>query len=331
MPVARSLQRGLPLLILALLLLIAPAAFGQAGETLPHKQSWWLHKDVSSNGHKIDLLFDIILWMTLIVGVAVFIVLGWFLWKYRYNPNRTARYIHGNSRVEIVWTLVPALLMALTAAISQSIWAEIKNPPVGTEPGNWPTDVLMVEKVKAGEVVLVEVVAQQFNWTFHYPGVDGKLGPRKIELVKKGTLEEGIGLDREHPDGKDDYCTGMLVLPVNKKVYIRLVSVDVLHSFFLPNFRIKQDAVPGLMGKVWLEATKTSAEVIGKVSEVDAFGPQKQFFDRAKPFDIVCAELCGGQHYAMKGPLFVVTQEQFDRYTAAQAKAVKAAGGDEEY
>ena len=342
MPVARFLQRGLPLLILALLLLGAPAAIAQVGlpEEIGHRQSWWLHKDVSTIGHEIDLLFDIILWMTLIVGVAVFAVLGYFLVKYRYNPNRTALYIHGNSRLELVWTLIPALLMALTAAISQSTWGKIKNPPEGDKEGNWPTETiaagkersLMTEKVLAGEVVLVEVVAQQFNWTFHYPGKDGKLGPRRIDLVKKGTLEEGIGLDRSHPDGKDDYCTGMLVLPVNKKVYIHLSSVDVLHSFYLPNFRIKQDAVPGLNGKVWLEATKTSAEVIGRVSEVDAFGPQKQFFDRAKPFDIVCAELCGGQHYGMRGPLFVVTQEQFNRYIAAQEAAIKAAGGgDEEY
>jgi cytochrome c oxidase subunit 2 len=337
LPVARFAQRGLVLLAFFVTSLLAGGASAQSsgGETMPLRPNWWLHKDVSTVGHEIDFLFDIILWMTLIVGVAVFIVLGAFLVLYRFNPNRHARYIHGNHRLEIVWTLIPALLMALTAAISQSTWAKIKNPPIGTEEGNWPTDALMMEKSKSGDVVFIEVVAQQFNWTFHYPGADGKLGPRRLDLIKKGTLEEGIGLDRSHPDAKDDYCTGMLVLPVNKKVYIHLTSVDVLHSFFLPNFRIKQDAVPGLRGKVWLEATKTSAEVMGKVAVDDAFGEQKKYFDFARPFDIVCAELCGGQHYGMRGPLFVVTQEQYNRYTAdqqaKQAKANAASGGGEEY
>ena len=328
MPVARFAQRCLALLPVLFWLLFASTTLAQStgGETLGEKPTWWLHKDVSTYGHEIDFLFDIILWMTLIVGVLVFIVLGWFLVKYRFNPNHTATYLHGNARLEVVWTLIPALLMALTAAISQSTWAKIKNP------ADWPaTDEQMIAEIKSGKAVMVGVIAQQFNWTFHYPGKDGKLGPRKLELVKKGTLEEGIGLDRSHPDAKDDFCTGGLVVPVNKKIYIYLTSVDVLHSFYLPNFRVKQDAVPGLKGKVWFEATRTSADVIGKVSVNDATRDQEKFFGLSKPFDIVCAELCGGQHYAMKGPMFVVTQEQFDRYIAAQEAAVAPAGAADEY
>lgn len=328
MPVARFARRCFAPLFIFFFALLGTSAFAQStgGETLGEKPTWWLHKDISTYGHEIDFLFDIILWMTLIVGVLVFIVLGWFLVKYRFNPNRTATYLHGNARLEIVWTLIPALLMALTAAISQSTWAKIKNP------ADWPaTDEQMIAEIKSGKAVMVGVIAQQFNWTFHYPGKDGKLGPRKLELVKKGTLEEGIGLDRSHPDAKDDFCTGGLVVPVNKKIYIYLTSVDVLHSFYLPNFRVKQDAVPGLKGKVWFEATRTSADVIGKVSVNDATRDQEKFFGLSKPFDIVCAELCGGQHYAMKGPLFVVTQEQFDRYVAAQEAAVAPAGAAEEY
>lgn len=328
MPVARFARRCFAPLFIFFFALLGTSAFAQStgGETLGEKPTWWLHKDISTYGHEIDFLFDIILWMTLIVGVLVFIVLGWFLVKYRFNPNRTATYLHGNARLEIVWTLIPALLMALTAAISQSTWAKIKNP------ADWPaTDEQMIAEIKSGKAVMVGVIAQQFNWTFHYPGKDGKLGPRKLELVKKGTLEEGIGLDRSHPDAKDDFCTGGLVVPVNKKIYIYLASVDVLHSFYLPNFRVKQDAVPGLKGKVWFEATRTSADVIGKVSVNDATRDQEKFFGLSKPFDIVCAELCGGQHYAMKGPLFVVTQEQFDRYVAAQEAAVAPAGAAEEY
>lgn len=326
---ARFAQRSLiGLLALLPVLFTQPvAAQSTGGETLGDKPTPWLPSDVSTYGHEIDFLFDIILWMTLIVGVAVFVVLGIFLVQYRYKSDRTARYIHGNARLEIVWTLIPALLMALTAAISQSTWAKIKNP------SDWPaTQQTMEEEIKSGKAVLVEVTAQQFNWTFRYPGKDLKFGPRKVELIKKGTLEDGIGLDRTHADSKDDIVTGAMVVPVNTKVYIHLVSVDVLHSFFLPNFRVKQDAVPGLHGKVWLQATRTSADVIGKVTADNATRDQSRYFGLSKPFDIVCAELCGGQHYAMKGSLYVVTREQYDQFIAAQEEALKAAtGGADEY
>ncbi len=322
---ARFAQRILiGLLALWPVLFTRPAAAQSTaeGETLGDKPTSWLHSDVSTYGHEIDFLFDIILWMTLIVGVAVFIVLGIFLVQYRYKPERTARYIHGNARLEIVWTLVPALLMALTAAISQSTWAKIKNP------ADWPaTQQAMEEEIRSGKAILVEVTAQQFNWTFRYPGKDLTFGPRKVELIKKGTLEDGIGLDRTHADSKDDIVTGALVVPVNTKVYIHLVSVDVLHSFFLPNFRVKQDAVPGLQGRVWFQATRTSADVIGKVTSDNATRDQSRHFGLSKPFDIVCAELCGGQHYAMKGSMYVVTREQYDQFMAAQEEALKAASG----
>ncbi len=340
MPVARFVQRSLAVLFFLAPILLASVGLAQSSdaETIGDRPTWWLHPDVSTNGHEIDYLFYIIFWMTVIVGILVFIVLGVFLVQYRYNPNRHARYIHGNARLEIVWTLVPALLMALTAAISQSTWAKIKNPPVGPNDGDWPTPALMVEKVTSGDVVHVQVVARQFNWLVHYPGPDGKLGPRKLDLIKQGTNEDAIGLDRSHPDADDDVVLSALVVPVGKRIFIDLVSVDVLHSFYLPNFRIKQDAVPGLRGKVWFQATRTSAEVIGKVSDDFSTGEQRDYFGRSKPFEIVCAELCGAQHWSMAGYMYVLTQDQYDRYITAQYEARKqiieeaakgAAGGDD--
>jgi cytochrome c oxidase subunit II len=95
--------------------------------------------------------------------------------------------------------------------------------------------------------------------------------------------------------------------------------VDVIHSFYLPNFRVKQDAVPGLNGQVWLEASKTSAQVMG--TEADG---------SPKPFDIVCAELCGAQHYAMRGQLFVVSQEDFEEFLRVEASYLTF-GDDDDY
>ena len=281
------------------------------------KSTWWLPESVSTFGADADRLFNVILWMTLVVGFAVFVVLAWFLYKYRHNPNRTATFIHGNVKLEIVWTLIPALLMALTAAISQATWAKIKVP------ADWSADEgELAKKVQAGDVVYVEVVAQQFNWVVHYPGKDGKLGPRRPELIdsKAGNAASEIGLDRNDPASKDDIIIRKLVVPVNKKVFIRLSSVDVLHSFFLPNFRVKQDAVPGINGKVWFEATKLSRDFVGQASADNATGDQSRYFSFAKPYDIVCAELCGVGHSAMRGELYVVTEEEYKNYIAAETK-----------
>lgn len=321
MPAIRIVHRGL--LLLAILLGLSPGlALAQTGAAeTTGKTTVWLPEDVSTYGHEIDALFYFIFWMTMIVGIAVFIVLIWFLWQYRYNPNRTAKYIHGNVRLEIVWTLIPALLMALTAAVSQSTWAKIKNP------SDWPNEAEMTAKTLKGEVIHVEVVAQQFSWVSHYPGPDGKLGKRDATKVDKSSqdLRNQIGLDPDDANGKDDVVTGVLVVPVNRKVHVELVSVDVLHSFFLPNFRVKQDAVPGINGKVWFEATRTSGDVIGRVRAEDAVGDQATFFNAAKPYDIVCAELCGLGHYSMRGQMFVVAQDEYDRWMGEQVKKAKKA------
>ncbi len=316
MSLARLVQRGLVALIPAVLLLASAPALAQSGgeKRGSGKITWWLPESVSTYGGTVDLLFDIILWMTLIVGVAVFAVLAWFLVKYRYNPNRTATFIHGNVKLEIVWTLVPALLMAATAAISQSTWAKLKSPI------DWTNEDDMAKKVQSGEIVLVEVVAQQFNWVVHYPGKDGKLGKRLPGLIEKGAPDTEIGLDRSDPASKDDIVLRTLVVPVNKKVFIRLSSVDVLHSFFLPNFRVKQDAVPGINGKVWFEATKLSRDFVGQVSPDNAVPDQINYFNLAKPYDIVCAELCGNFHSAMRGQLYVVTEEEYRNYIAGETK-----------
>ncbi|MEX2215692.1 MAG: cytochrome c oxidase subunit II [Phycisphaeraceae bacterium] len=363
MPVARIVQRGFILLCsLAGLLMVPAAAFAQAqedGVEVTGPRSWWLPQDVSTFGHEVDWLFNVILWMTLIVGAAVFVVLIVFLIKYRYNPNRTAVYIHGNNKLEIVWTLVPALIMAATAALSQASWARMKNP------ADWPNDAEMHKKVMAGEVIHVEVIGQQFNWIIRYPGKDGKFGPRHVELIGPTDLNTKIGLNRKENIfkfksgetlhgvivsedkktgeiqlkvdgeskpravkrsdiasteswGKDDIVASTLVVPVNKKVFIKLSSLDVLHSFFLPNMRVKQDAVPGLSIKVWFEATRLSEEVIGRTTKENATPEQIDFFELAKPYEIVCAELCGLGHSTMRGELFVVIDDIYNRWMKDQ-------------
>ncbi len=149
------------------------------------------------------------------------------------------------------------------------------------------------------DALVVEVVAEQFGWNIHYPGADGKFGRRSPELVH---FNNPIGLDRTDPDAMDDIMVGNeLHLPVNKKVLIKLTSKDVIHDFFVPEFRIKQDAVPGMLIPVWIEPT------------------------RAGHYEIACAQLCGFGHALMRGDVYVESQEEFDKWLASRAAASPAA------
>ena len=321
------MTRWMQALVPAPVALMAADAAAQGSETHGrYDQTWWLPENVATTGAETDLLFYVILIMTMVVGIAVFACLIWFLIRYRHKPGRQAVFIHGNNRLELAWTLIPTIILALTAALSQNIWAQIKNFP------EEPT----AEQVKSGEVVVVDVIGKQFKWYFHYPGADGILGrrdPLKVDLTEGTDLPKLIGLDRESPGGEDDFVTAVMVVPQGRKVFIRVTSLDVLHSFFLPNFRIKQDAVPGMLADVWFEATKLSADVIGRsatatvraedVDDLDADGyPKMADISNSKPFEIVCAELCGQGHYTMAGQLYVLRPEEYQRWYTLESKRV---------
>jgi len=299
------------------------AAFAAPGDREVSGQfSDWLPPDVSTHGHEIDTLFNWVLGLTTVTCVGVFAAMIVFLIRYRHRPGRQATFIHGNNSLETVWTLIPTAIMALVAALSQSSWSRAK----------------YMDQMPEGEgVVHVDVIGKQFKWYFHYPGKDGQFGPRKRELVnlQSPDPEVIIGLDRSAATAKDDLVSAIMVVPVNKKIRVRTNSVDVLHSFFLPNFRVKQDAVPGLLGNVWFEATKTSEHVIGSdpsnpLSIIDGETYARVTITDAKPFDIVCAELCGSGHYTMRGLMYVVTQSQYEKWLEVAQKNVLLAAEDEE-
>ncbi len=279
-------------------------AQGDEGGTIG-RRSWWLPENVFPAAEPIDTLFYFILWLTSAVCVAVFGALVYFLIKYRHRPGRRAKFIHGNARLEAAWTLIPTVILALTAAASQTTWSRIKYRPA-IESGD--------------EVIRVSVVARQFQWFFHYAGADGVLGKLHADRVnpKSSEFEHMIGLDRSEDGARDDIISPKMYIPVNTRVDIDLYSVDVLHSFFLPNFRVKQDAVPGLTGHVWIEAAKTSADVMG----TEPGGAPL-------PFEIVCAELCGQGHYKMRGQLFVVSRGEYEAFLEDEASYLDL-GDDEE-
>jgi len=156
--------------------------------------------------------------------------LGYLVWKYREGgSSKKATYSHGNVTLEIVWTVLTTVLFVGMNLASSSIWASERFRPAGEN------------------AVHVEVTGMQFAWYFRYPGADGKFGLTKPELEDASAGgEAALGLDTNDPASKDDLVTGVMVVPVNREVEVILRAHDVIHSFYVPSMRFKQDAVPGL-------------------------------------------------------------------------------------
>jgi cytochrome c oxidase subunit II len=239
-------------------------------------KTWWLPHGVSTAAAFIDGQFALTYLLMGIVFVAAQGALGLFVWQYRDRPNAAkVDYSHGNTKLELIWTTLTAVLFVGLNLMGSSVWAHERFEPA--KPGSVP----------------VEVTGMQFAWYFRYPGPDGKYGPTSPKLMDPSAGNEAaIGLDAADPASKDDVVTGTMFLPVNREVDLTLRAVDVIHSFFVPSFRFKQDAVPGLA--IHMHFTPTE---IGS-------------------YEIACAELCGLGHYKMHGMVNVVSQEDFDKWLA---------------
>ncbi len=218
---------------------------------------WSLPLNASTQGVMIDRLFWLIFVITALALVIVEVGVLWFMWRYRGKEGRRARYTHGNTVAEIIWTVVPALVMIFIGVYSGVVWAQIRGPD------SFPENALTLS-----------VVAKQFEWNITYPGADRILG------------------------NEDDFTIrNRFEIPVNQPVIVRLESEDVIHSFFIPQLRVKQDAVPGMVIPIWFEATRTGE------------------------FQIACAELCGLGHYTMQASVTVHDAADFDAWLTSQATA----------
>jgi cytochrome c oxidase subunit 2 len=163
----------------------------------------------------------------------------------------------------------------------------------------------------AHEALVVQVTAEQFAWNVHYAGADGKFGRTDIKLLD--LQSNPLGLDRSDPAAKDDVTTlNQLYLPVNKPIIVRLRSKDVIHSFGVPEFRVKQDAIPGLTIPIWFVPTVTTAEMRTRTGNAEF------------QYEIACAQLCGLGHYRRRGFVTVQTAEEFQKWMEEQVKEQSA-------
>ena len=200
---------------------------------------WWFPEAISEHGPAVDRQFMITIIVCGVAFAAAQIGLGWVVWKYRDTAHaQRATYSHGNNRLEILWTIITAVVFISLAVMGQRVWAS-----------------LHLHAAPAGSY-RIQVVAQQFSWNFQYPGKDNVFGRTDPKLIDDSSLNY-IGLDETDPSAKDDTVVPTLVIPVNRPVELILRSKDVTHSFWVPQLRFKQDLVPGMAIPVHFTVNKT--------------------------------------------------------------------------
>jgi len=231
-------------------------------------KKWWFPTAISAHAPALDRQFLITILVVGIAFVAAQVGLGYVIWRFRDDSSRPrATYSHGSSRLEVVWTIITAVVFIGLAVMGQSVWAS-----------------LHFNKAPAGSYQ-VEAVAQQFQWNFHYAGKDGVFGRTDPKLIDDSALNF-VGLDESDPNSRDDAVTAALAIPAGRPVEMILRSKDVIHNFWVPQLRFKQDLVPGMVIRVHF-----TANTPGK-------------------YELACAELCGQLHFKMKSYMLVLPEAE---------------------
>lgn len=253
----------------------------------------------AANGEQIDNLIG---WMHVFMLVLFVGWSGFFAYclvRFRRSRHPVADYTgartHASSYLEGGVAVVEAILLL---GFSIPIWAARVDhmPP-------------------ASEALIVQVTGEQFAWNIHYAGPDGKFGRTDIKLID--LQSNPLGLDRSDPDAKDDVTTvNQLYLPVNRPIIVQLRSKDVIHSFNVPEFRVKQDVVPGLTIPVWFIPTITTDEMRARTGNADF------------QYEIACAQLCGLGHAHMRGFVTVETADEFQKWMNDQVQQAIEAGSN---
>jgi cytochrome c oxidase subunit 2 len=237
---------------------------------------------------------DTLFWITMGITVAAFsivsLVMGVFVFRFQHHEGRKAKFYPDNHYLELAWTIIPAITLAVLIFTGLRAWNDITSPA-------------------SDDAEVIEVVGQQFAWTARYPGVkDNKLGNYNYKLID--AVNE-FGLDLSDKNTFDDFKSLELHLPKGKEVLIKIRAKDVLHSFFLPHFRVKMDAVPGMPTQFKFTPTKTTQEMRDELNN--------QNFN----YELACAELCGKAHFSMKMIVIVEDPSVYEQWKQSQESWLK--------
>ncbi|UXX79929.1 cytochrome c oxidase subunit II [Reichenbachiella carrageenanivorans] len=227
-------------------------------------------------------------WITTAITTAVFILtnaaLFYFAWRYRYKKDQKAHFYPHNTTLELIWTFIPAIVLALLIFSGWKAWVKItEQAPENAE--------------------VIEVFGYQYAWAFRYPGPDGKLGPFDYKLIDE---DNRLGVDFSNPNAKDDFIPRELHIPVNQPVLLKIRARDVIHSVYMPHFRLQMNAVPGLPTQFWFVPNKTTEEMRAETGNPDF------------QYELVCNKICGKAHFSMRGVVIVDSEEDYKKWKAEQ-------------
>ena len=262
-----------------------------------------LPKSASEHGVNIDNLWDISMWLIIVVFLITQPLLFGFGWKFRGKKTQKAVYMEHNNRLEFIWTIVPAVVLAGLIIYGLTTWSTVMNPDNTDEP------------------MVVEIYAKQFGWTARYAGGDNQLGFANVGLIE-GVNQ--LGLDVDDSKSLDDVIVNELHLPVGEPVLFKFRSQDVIHSAYLPHFRVQMNCVPGTNTSFRFTPTVTTAEMrkdpktkekIGNINNIrEVKGEDDYEFD----YLLLCNKICGSAHYNMQMKVVVETREEYEKWLAEQ-------------
>jgi cytochrome c oxidase subunit II len=239
----------------------------------------------SIEGESLDRMFMITTAVTGFVFVLTQILLFWFSFKYQEKDNTKAYYFAHSTKLELIWTTIPAIVLCVLVVFGLKAWFKIT--------GDAPKDA-----------IVVEVTGHQFGWEFRYPGADKVLGKKDYKLTKGAN---SLGVDFEDPASLDDiHVSTTMHIPVGKPVKMVINAQDVIHDVGLPHFRLKMDAVPGIPTTQWFTPKFTTEDMKVKTGNPNF------------TYEITCDQMCGKGHFSMRGIIIVESEAEYRKWLATQ-------------
>lgn len=246
----------------------------------------------SEHGVGVDSLFDLTYSIITPVFIITHVLLLWFCFKYAFSSKRKALFFSHSNKLEIIWTTLPSLVLAVLILVGLSNWNEIM-APIAEETDH----------------VLIELTGQQFTWTARYAGEDKRLGRSHVTLIE-GVNATGVDVEDEFA-ADDKIVKGEFHLPIGVPVQFLFRSLDVLHSAFMPHFRAQMNCVPGMQTQFNFIPSITTEEM-RKITGNDEFN-----------YVLICNKICGAAHYNMQMDIIVESKEDYEKWLSEQNEFVK--------
>ncbi len=276
-----------------------------------------LHTPASAHGGEVDNLMNITWVLIFIVQAITQVLLHYFAFKYRGKKDQKALYFADNNKLEAIWSVIPAVVLAGLILYGLFAW----------------TNIMFVDEDE--DTIVIELYAQQFNWKARYSGNDNVLGKANVRFIEGANA---VGVDLADPYSQDDIVVTELHIPKGKKILFKMRSQDVLHSAYMPHFRAQMNCVPGMVTQFAFEPIYTTVEyrelpfMVEKVANINALRSKKSIDLVAKgetaldpyTFDylLLCNKICGASHYNMQMKIIVDTPEDYKAWLKDKATIV---------